>query len=120
MEKIIDSRGSFIIPKPQILQGNDNDFISMNNVGSSNSVSCSPQSIKISSFVGTKRDRETSSPMDSQFKVGNRKTMLKARVNLNDLSDKKEEVNPLRLGAMSMLRPQVKPQVIVEQEEEKQ
>lgn len=68
--------------------------MSMSHMDSSNSVSCSPQSIKRSSFVTGKRDRDIASPMDSQFKVGNRKPIIKARVNLNDLMDKKHEASP--------------------------
>ena len=79
MQKILDSNGSFTIPRPQILQGNEDEYVSMNNMGSSNSVSCSPQSIKISSFVAVKRERETGSPYDTQFKVGNRRTLVKGR-----------------------------------------
>lgn len=80
MQKIVDSRGSFIVGKAQILKGTDDSYVSIHNSGSSPSVSCSPQSIRISAFVSTKRDRQPESPIDSQFKVGNRRKLLKGRV----------------------------------------
>lgn len=97
-QKLIVDQGSFTMAKPQILNGNNEEYNSFNSVESGNSISASPQSIKLSSYAANKRDRE----VDPQFKTNTRKSTRiakqKMNVNLSDFINKKEEAKKEEQG----------------------
>lgn len=90
---MIDTNGSFTIPSPQVLKGNDDSYVSIESSESNRTEVSSPVSINLSAYA--KRARENpSTPIESQFKTAQRKSLRQARLNvdLNALrSDRKEE-----------------------------